>query len=334
MKLEAMRMAGERGMLLLPMALVLAVAGIAAYAATREGGMSAAAVDARYEYEAARYLAEAGVTLTTWQNAQRGCVAPLFDTVAMGGGTIGVEGAVSRVPVVVTTPTTGGGGGGKGGGGGGTTTVTGSGLAFTTVASFGGATYRIERRDPNPMPSYDMNVRTVTSIRAMDGDDTFIKQGETSAQYARTYIEVSDAAGASAHGLIEFIAPTVAFGTKLVQADLELTLDSAAALRLPRSLSVHRVTRAWADSTTWASTAWSTPGGDYAAAPTVTRDIAGINTRYAFPILGLANDWIRNPAQNFGVLLKPVGMTTARFAASDGTGARPFLVVTYHPPCT
>jgi hypothetical protein len=328
-------------MLLLPVTLVLAIAGIAAYAATREGAMSAAAVDARYEYEAARYLAEAGVKLVTWQNAQRNCATPAFEPVQMGGGTIGVEGAVSKVIVSSSsssssTTTTGGGKGGGGGGSGGGETVTGSGLAFTSVATFRGATYRIERRGSTLMPFYNASLRPlpVTSVRAMDGDDTYIMQGETQGQHSRTYLEVSDAAGANAHGLIKFVMPAVPFGTKILQADLELTLDSVLVSRLPRSLSVHRVTRAWADSTTWDSTLWSTPGGDYLATPAAVREIAGINTRYAFPMLGLVEDWIKNPALNYGVLLKPVGMTTARFAASDGTGSRPFLVASYHPACT
>lgn len=314
-----MRMRHEQGMLLLPVSLVLAIAGIAAYAATRESAMSVAAVDARYEYEAARYLAEAGVNLMVWQNAKRNCALPAaFPAFGMAGGTISADangdgnGDVERDSGSAT-------------------------LAFTIAASYKGATYQIKRRGSSAMPFYDMSIRTVTSIKAGDGNDTFIKQGVASEQHSRSYIEVSDAADANAHGLIKFIPPAVPPGTRLVQADLELTLDSVAVAQLPRSLSVHRVTRDWRDTATWtsasSSASWTTAGGDYVATPAAVRDIAGANTRYAFPILRLAEDWVRNPALNYGVLLKPAGMTTARFAASDGNGQRPLLVAAYHPAC-
>jgi hypothetical protein len=299
----------ERGMLLLPVALVLAMAGIAAYAVTREGGMSVSAVNARYEYEAARYLAEAGVNLAVWQNAKRNCSAPVFDPVQLGGGTIGMDGAI-----------------GKAGPGA---------LGFTVLASYGGATYRIDRSsNATRMQFYDLSKKSTASIKPKDGSDTFIKQGINSDNHSQKYIEVSDAAGANANGLIEFAAlgPIDKFGTRVVQANLELSLNSVAVAALPRSLAVHRVLRDWPDNTTW-TTPWTTAGGDYFATPATVVPIVDINTRYVFPILNLTRDWIRNPAQNFGVLLKATGMNTARFESNEGSGTQPLLVATYYPAC-
>lgn len=299
----------ERGMLLLPVALALAIVGIAAYAATREGGMSVSAVNARYEYEAARYLAEAGVNLAVWQNAKRNCQAPVFDPVQMGGGSIGMDGAITKA-------------------GSGT-------LAFAVLASYGGATYRIDRRSSIQMPFYDLNKKSTANISAKAGDDTFIKQSSNVDQHAQKYIEMSDVPFFNSNGLIMFadLGPIDKAGTRVVQANLELSLTSMAVATLPRYVSAHRVLRNWNDTATWTSP-WSTPGGDYLATPAAVTPIADINTRYVFPLLNLTRDWINNPSQNFGVMLKPTGMIAARFESNEGSGARPLLVATYYPPCS
>lgn len=301
----------EHGMLLLPVALMLAIAGAVAYAATREGSMSAAAVDARYEYEAARYLAEAGVTLAVWQNSRRGCFSPVsFGQLEMAGGTISIDD--NDIDDVDGD----------------------SELAFAINASFKGASYRIERKGSGAVPFYDIGRKTTVSRRASDGD-TFIRQGLASGQHNQEHLEVSDAANNNAHALLQFSAWTIPKGSKLVQAHLQIWLESVAIANAQPTLSVHRVTRGWPDNTTWSSP-WTTPGGDYAANPEARIDItATSNAWYTLPITALVDSWVNKAVSNHGMLLKTVGMTSAKFYSSDGVDylKRPVLAATYYPAC-
>jgi hypothetical protein len=78
----------QRGMLLLPVALTLALIGTLAYTLTREGSMQVSAVDAEYDTEVARYLAESGVHLARWQTQKAGCKEVSFGTVDLPGGRV------------------------------------------------------------------------------------------------------------------------------------------------------------------------------------------------------------------------------------------------------
>jgi type II secretory pathway component PulK len=60
----------QRGLVLLPMTLALALVAVVAYGMTRDGAMNVSAVDAQFDTERARYLAEAGVNLVKWRNQQ------------------------------------------------------------------------------------------------------------------------------------------------------------------------------------------------------------------------------------------------------------------------
>ena len=56
-------MTPQRGLVLLPVTLVLAIVGTLAYVMTRDGTMNVSTIDAQYETDRMRYLAEAGVNL-------------------------------------------------------------------------------------------------------------------------------------------------------------------------------------------------------------------------------------------------------------------------------
>ena len=59
---------------------------------------------------------------------------------------------------------------------------------------------------------------------------------------------------------------------------------------------------------------------------------------YILPVTGLVDGWLNKSVPNNGMLLRTVGMTTARFASSDSDGfdifKRPLLEATYHPACS
>jgi hypothetical protein len=306
-----MRRRAQRGLLLLPVALALAIAGAVAYAVSREGSMSASAVDARYEYEAARYLAEGGINLAVWQNAKRSCAAPVtFDALEMAGGTVSAEGAVTDV-------------------------AGGSRLAMTIVASFNGAAYRIQRVGSDAMQFYDLaTVREVTPIKTIDGNDTFIRQGLGADQRGQLFLEVSDAVNSNAHALLQFPTTSIPRGARLIQAGLRIYLKSYSTVQSKPTLSVHRVTRSWPDNATWSSP-WSTPGGEYVPTPESTIALGGALLFYSLPLTTLVDRWVNKALPNNGVLLRTSGMTNANYASSDaGDPNRPLLFVSYNPACT
>jgi hypothetical protein len=306
-----MKRRAQHGLLLLPVALALAIAGAVAYAVSRESSMSASAVHARYEYEAARYLAEGGINLAVWQNAKRSCAAPVtFDSLEMAGGTISAEGAI-------------------------TSAAGGSKLAMTIVASFNGASYRIQRVGSDALQFYDLAVvRDVDPIKTSDGNDTFIRQGTSADQRGLAFLEVSDAVNGNAHALLQFPTGSIPKGARLIQAGLRMYLKSYSTVQSKPTLSLHRVTRAWPDNATWTSP-WITPGGEYVATPETTTALGASPLFYSLPITTLVDRWVNKSLPNSGVLLRTSGMTNANYASSEaGDPTRPLLFVSYNPACT
>ncbi len=84
---------------------------------------------------------------------------------------------------------------------------------------------------------------------------------------------------------------------------------------------------------------WSTPGGDFVAAPSATTQIGGLgNFTWSGP--GMQADvqsWLNDPSSNFGWIVRSVENTVAtvkRFSSSEASNSsdRPQLTITYTPP--
>lgn len=291
---------GQRGILLLPVALTLAITGALAYAMTRGGSMDVAAVDAEYDAEVARYLAEAGLQLAKWQNEQVGCKSKLaFGSVSLPGGQV-VTDKVDE--------------------GAGQLTVS---LTATTAR---GSVSRVEERRlrmhrnvaPEPWVSKDTDIH-----------DAFIRQGSPG-QGKATYLETTDG---NAHGLLKFGFPGAMDDAVVLGAELSLVQIDSKSSAAGRALALHRLTRDWPhDGSTW-TVPWSAEGGDYVAPPVATVAIGG-NAVYTWRIDGLVESWLNGAVPNFGVLLKPSGLLEARFASVDNNDfPKPKLVVRYLPRC-
>jgi hypothetical protein len=294
-----MRARRQRGILLLPVALTLAIVGALAYTMTREGSMDVSAVDARYDTEVARYLAEAGVNLAKWQNEKRGCDYDNgFGTVTLPGGRV-VSADVDS----------------KNGG---------SNLSVSLTATTDrGAVHTL---DDVVVPMVDLG--DVDEVTISSGSDTTIRNGSTSLAGA-DYLEASDA---KSHGVISFSLPSQLRNGAVISASMKLTQVDTKSTQPVRSLAVHRVTRDWSTgSATW-TTPWSTPGGDYAPEPAASVAIAG-NAEYTWRIDALVQGWANGLLANYGVLLKPSGLLDARFGSFERSGSKPQLTVRYFPRC-
>ena len=156
--------------------------------------------------------------------------------------------------------------------------------------------------------------------------------------------------------LLSFDLSAIPAGSTITSATLTLAMD-----RTPTNdafdFSLHRLLENWgegasnagtpggngapaqAGDATWTfaifpGTAWSTPGGTFAATASATTSVGIIGSyQWTSPqMIADVQNWLNNPATNFGWLLKDdeSAFPAKRFISAEGTaGSRPALVVTY-----
>lgn len=298
-------MTRQRGLVLLPMVLMLAIVGALAYSMSRDGAMNVSAVDAQYDIDKARYLAEAGVNLVKWRNERFGCSSALGFTApvtALDGGTISASGVSAK----------------------------GKNLAMTVLATTArGTVNQIVLDDAHGVQVHDLSRIVEITLSAQNSTDTFIRNDPAAVAAALPYLETTDG---NAHGLIKFGPASVPPNAMIVEATLRLYLGSVASTQ-PGSLGIHRLLRAWPPGVGWTA-GWTSPGGDYAPQPSATIKQVLALTTYSTRIDGLVQDWVNNPASFFGMLLKPTGLVTARFNSFEASSNQPQLLLRYYPQCT
>lgn len=295
----------QQGLVLLPVTLALAIVGALAYGMTREGAMTASGVDAQYDIDRARYLAEAGVNLLKWRNEQAGCANTLGFTgpvTAVDGGTITAGSITWKKPKLAMTVTA--------------TTSRGSvnTIALTT--------------DTGPVV-HDIANKVETTIGAQGGSDTFIRSSPAIVLSGLSYLETTEG---NAHGLIKFGLTGVLATAMIEEATLRLYLTSIASTQAG-TLGVHRLLRDWPMLMSWTN-GWTTPGGDFTATPSATiPNVLATATTYTTRIDSLVQTMIATPATNYGLVLKPTGLVTARFASFEAATNGPQLFLRYYPAC-
>jgi hypothetical protein len=164
------------------------------------------------------------------------------------------------------------------------------------------------------------------------------------------------ATGGLRRALLRFnVAGTIPAGARIVSAQLNFNVAQST-VALPTPMTVHRVSQAWGEGTSFAGggggagapatngdatwihavrpgSLWTTPGGDFAPASfTMPLPAAG---PAASPV-GVANAdvqfWLDNPTQNHGWLLKTdeqLSSTARRVDSRESLGTKPSLTVSY-----
>lgn len=300
----------QRGVLLLPVALTLAVVAALAYTMTREGGMNVSAVDAQYDIEVARYLAASGMQVAKWRGSVDDCDDDEagYGTLRLPGGSVTVSSAKENKGILTVSLTA--------------TTERKSVMALTRA-----------------MQMIDLdNPKAATIIGPGDADTTIVKGGSASLANADTLTATED----SAHPLVLFKLTPELDRASIIQADLKLTKKSGNASQPGRLLSAHRITREWNKNATWTSprgdaTAWTTAGGDYVETPAASVVIdpgsGAYNGVYTLRIDTLAQAWANSPPANYGLLLKPTALSNVPFISFDGSN-KPELSLRYYRRCT
>jgi len=305
------RATAQRGILLLPVALTLAVVAALAYTMTREGSMNVSAVDAQYDIEVARYLAASGMQVAKWRGSVDDCDddEAAYGTLRLPGGSVTVGSAKASKGILTVSLTA-------------TTDRNKSVLALTRAVQ---------------MIDLD-NPKSATVIGPGDADTTIVKDGTANLANADTIT----ATEGSAHPLLLFKLTAELDRASIIQADLKITKKSGNASQPGRLLSAHRVTREWNKNATWTSprgdaTPWTTPGGDYVATPAASVVIdpgsGAYNGAYTLRIDTLAQVWANSPPANYGLLLKPTSLANVPFTSFDG-GNKPELSLRYYKRCT
>lgn len=303
----------QRGILLLPVALTLAVVGTLAYTMTQNGSMNVSAVDAQYDIERARYLAVSGIQLARWRAGKGNC----SEQEAAFGKINFVDSAGAALGSVIVRNTNVGGGN----------------LTISLTATTERGTVRALTRKDQLTNLTD--VKSATFIGA-GGDDTTIVTNSTS-QSAQAGADTLTATEGAAHPLLLFKLSGDLDRASIIQADLKLIKTNGYATQPGRSLAVHRITRDWSSgSVTW-TTPWKNEGGDYVDSATdrVTIDpiLLPYNGPYTWHIESITQSWANYPAMNYGVLLKPTNLANVQFVSFNGAN-KPELTIRYYKRCT
>ncbi|MBL8755240.1 MAG: DNRLRE domain-containing protein [Planctomycetes bacterium] len=156
------------------------------------------------------------------------------------------------------------------------------------------------------------------------------------------------------------VAAALPANAKVLSATLNVNVAQSTAF-LPLTADVHRLTASWGEGTsvapgnggggglstangaTWihrfySTSNWSTPGGDFAAVPSVTIALPNFGLCTSPPSATLTADvqsWLDTPASNFGLLIKTdelLASTAHRLDSKESTGTKPSLTVTYLVP--
>ena len=306
-----MKRTRERGMLLLPVALTLAVIGALAYTMTREGSMNASAVDAQYEIETARYLAASGAQVAKWRTAKDKCAnkgaRANFSSLTLPGGTVDAELTKWDKGVLTVSVTV---------------------KAAASAGRRGGAVHALTRE----MPVH--NLADPKEKTFIGGEDTVIVKNDNSNRSGEDSLVATDDTSLP---LVRFELPGEMDNALITQANMKLTRQGPNATPADRSLGVHRITRAWSSSSVTWTTPWAAPGGDYveqaAASLQIDQNPPPPGGAYVFPIHSLVQGWVDDRLRNHGMLLKPTRLINARFTSFEGA-SKPELYVHYYLRCT
>lgn len=299
-----MRPRRRQGLVLVPMAIVLAAVGALAWAMVREASMSVAMVGLDYDAQVARYLAQAGQNLAKWQNRQIGCASAVqFGSFSLPGGTVTTHAVVA---------------------------VTGGLSIDVGAVTASGRTLRLVN---DAVPVYSGAQRTTVAWKAGSSTaaDTYIVAGDTTPNGSAAFMALTDG---TERGLVQF-ALTSLGDILIVGAQLKLFQTSTGSSATSGSIHLHRVTTAWSQSSATWTYPWTTPGGDFIATPVAVLPVSRqTGLYYTVRIDALADAWMTQRLPNYGVLLISSGMDQAHLGTLEDDANPPELVLDYYPRCT
>lgn len=145
--------------------------------------------------------------------------------------------------------------------------------------------------------------------------------------------------------VLRFELNSIPSNAMVKQAKLSIYVDSQSNTN-PTGVRVYRLLQSWKEAeVTWnrasETQAWNQPGAnaaglDRAADPTLETSLSTVGIWLTMDITALVQDWVRNPDQNFGVILTGIGAAGVRYDLLSSefwnVALRPMLTVTYQMP--
>lgn len=184
--------------------------------------------------------------------------------------------------------------------------------------------------------AYPVTIDPTTTIQPDQtaGKDTALTTYSPDSNYGTNqYIYAGARSNLTSRLLIQFDLSSIPTGASISSTDLSLYCNNVEAAS-GKSLSAHKITTAWDESTaTWNNQ----PSYDGTAIDTIS--VADVSAWYAWDITSLASGWHGGTITNYGAIIKAVNEADTasykRFYSSDyttDTSLRPKLVVEYTAP--
>ncbi|WP_417616052.1 DNRLRE domain-containing protein [Oceanisphaera sp.] len=305
----------QRGYLLLPVVITLALLASVSYLLSHSSALHLASSRGEADRLEARYVAEAGLNHANWQAQFANCTNyPSLNNQPFGNHSYST----------VISPT-----------GGSPISITASALLDN------GSRYSISR---DAVDTYESPITHTLVLGEDPGADTRIDNSllNANSNFGRAELQIG-ALLSTRHSLVSFGLSTLPDGIRLIGAELRLyqinTLASGG------NLTAHRVSSSWVEGTgsqdgaTWnthdGSNGWSSPGGDYQATPIASAQARLTAGWVSWNIGAQVSRWLDGSEANYGLLLKTDLSSTLSFASKEHSDAslRPQLVLTYACPC-
>jgi hypothetical protein len=304
----------QRGFILLPVVLTLALIATLAFLMNRESGVGLELATGQARNAEARYVAEAGLHHASWLVQNGGCTGySNLSGVSFGGHTydVAVTPAGGSPVTIVSTGT----------------------LADGTPQTLLRTGVRVYEPAPAPL---------VLQPGPADGQDSYLDQWSPNTSHGSALeVQARDTSGAKPkRPILKFDLSSIPAGSQVVTATMGLYLTQSSVN--PVTTSVHRVTAPWTqDSTTWnerqTGTAWASAGGDFDPTPVAPTSVGPTTGMfYDWDVTSLVAGWVNGVYPNDGlILLVPYGSSQNTFASSNSSAAaeRPKLTVTYACEC-
>lgn len=303
----------QRGFILLPVVLAIALIAAIAYLMNNDGAMNTNMLGREIASSQARYAAKAGLNHMLWQIDQSGC---------SGYSNIGPTAFGKNSYSVTVTPTSG------------------SPVSIAATGTDpGGSSYTIKRDGVNV--GHGPTLTKVIQPDAATAPDTYISYLSPTINYGTSSTSpVTQRSGNNKRSLLQFDLSRFTAAATIVSANLSLYQNSFSSLGGP--VSAHRLSGgAWSETaSSWNNRntvlAWTTAGGDYeASAVAVTTITAGLVDWFSWDITPLAQDWVSGTYPNNGLIVIPDTVNSdATFVSSDQANTLiPKITVSYNCPC-
>lgn len=326
----------NKGFILLPVVLTLAILAAIAYLLSRESAINVGNVNREQQQDIALYAAQAGYHHVRWQLNQQNCTG-YTDIPAT---TFGNQSYLATI-----TDETG------------TTLTAGSPVNIqvtSTLAS--GANYTIRHFREKVY----QNATVTLQLGTDPGKDAVLSNILQNKNYGNYKQSITDITlfSTQTHQLIQFDLSSIATSTQIISARLELKQKTTVQAGTNSEISVYRVKQAWVEGTqdgsgltpdgaTWKTTdgsqTWddgaggSALGGAYDTTAISSIMITSDNVLRKWDVTALVQGWQTGQYNNDGLLLKSSGsdkVSITLASKEDSTAAdRPKLIITYLCEC-